>query len=241
MSGHSKWSTIKHKKGVEDAKRGKIFSKIIKEITVSARMGGGDLAANAGLRSVIAKAKAANMPKDNIDKAIKKGVGDQSGANFEEITYEGYAPGGVGIIIQVLTDNRNRSFADVKSILTKSGGSLAAAGAVSYQFKRIGTIVFSKEETDFDALFEKALDLGAEDVEEIEDGEMIRVTTDPKDFSQVTEGLTEAGFEPVGAEVAMVSDAMVDLPEDKKEKVYKIIDRLEDNDDVQGVFSNLQD
>ena len=237
MSGHSKWHTIKHKKGALDAKRGKIFTKIIKEITVCARMGGGDLESNASLRTVVAKAKAANMPKDNIEKAIKKGTGDMDGVDYVELQYEAYAPGGVGLLISTLTDNKNRTAADVRSILNKGGGSLAATGAVSYQFNRKGVIAYSSEDVDFDALFEAALEAGAEDVTD-EDG-AIEVLTDPSEFPNVLEALQEAGFQQMSADVTMVPDNQVTLENEATAKVLRLIDRLEDNDDVQDVASNL--
>ncbi|MDC7239858.1 MAG: YebC/PmpR family DNA-binding transcriptional regulator [Spirochaetales bacterium] len=237
MSGHSKWHTIKHKKGAADAKRGKLFTKIIKEITVCARMGGGDLESNASLRTVVLKAKAANMPKDNIEKAIKKGTGDMDGVDYIELQYEAYAPGGVGLLISTLTDNKNRTAADVRSILNKGGGSLAATGAVSYQFSRKGIISYDGEKVDFEKLFEVALEAGAEDVTD-EDG-AIEVVTEPGDFEAVLTALQEAGFEQEGAEVTMISDNTVELDKEATGKVLRLIERLEDNDDVQDVASNL--
>ncbi len=237
MSGHSKWHTIKHKKGAADAKRGKLFTKIIKEITVAAKMGGGDLEANAALRTVVLKAKAANMPKDNIEKAIKKGTGDMEGVDYVELSYEAYAPGGVGLLISALTDNKNRTAADVRSILNKGGGSLAATGAVSYQFNRKGIISYDGENTDFESLFEAALEAGAEDV--TDDDGAIEVVTDPSEFEAVLTALQAADFKEVGAEVTMVPDNTVSLDDDQTGKVLRLIERLEDNDDVQDVASNL--
>lgn len=234
MSGHSKWHTIKHKKGALDAKRGKIFTKIIKEITVAARMGGGDSEMNPRLRTVVLKAKAANMPKDNIDRAIKKGTGELEGVEYVELQYEAYAPGGVGLLIDTLTDNKNRTAADVRTILNKNGGQLASTGAVSYQFKRKGVINYDLEVIDFDALFEAALEAGAEDV--TEDGD---VFTDPGEFGNVLEALQAAGFEQLGAEVSMVPDNTVALDNEKTGKILGLIEKLEDNDDVQSVASNL--
>ena len=219
MSGHSKWATIKHKKGALDAKRGKIFCKIIKEITVAARMAGGDVETNPRLRTSLLKAKAANMPKDNIARAIKKGCGETDGAQFYELVYEGYGQGGVGLIIETLTDNKNRTSADVKSILTKGGGQIATPGAVSYQFNRKGVISFDLESNDFDNIFETALEAGAEDV--TNDG-VIDVITDPADFEAVLNSLTEAGLEQLGAEITMVPDATIELDEEKKEKLFNI-------------------
>jgi YebC/PmpR family DNA-binding regulatory protein len=237
MSGHSKWHTIKHKKGAIDAKRGKIFTKIIKEITVAARMGGGDPEANPRLRTVLLKAKSANMPKDNIDRAIKKGSGDMDGVDYVELQYEAYAPGGVGLLIDALTENKNRTAADVRSILNKSGGQLAAAGAVSYQFNRKGTIVYNSEDVDFDTLFEAALEAGAEDVSD--DSGIIEVITDPSDFGDILEALQAAGFTEEDSEVGMVPDNVVALDVEKTGKVLRLIERLEDCDDVQSVASNL--
>ncbi len=237
MSGHSKWHTIKHKKGAADAKRGKIFTKIIKEITVAARMGGGDEDANPRLRTVVLKAKAANMPKDNIERAIKKGTGDLEGVEYVELSYEAYAPGGVGMMIEALTDNRNRTASDVRTILSKSGGQLAASGAVSYMFNRKGLIVFDGENTDFEALFEAALEAGAEDVTD-ENG-IIEVVTEPGDFADVLEALQAGGFEQLSAEVSLIPENTVSLETEKIAKVLRLIDRLEDNDDVQSVASNL--
>ena len=237
MSGHSKWHTIKHKKGALDAKRGKLFTKIIKEITVAAKMGGGDLESNAALRTVVLKAKAANMPKDNIEKAIKKGTGDLEGVDYVELSYEAYAPGGVGLLISTLTDNKNRTAADVRSILNKGGGSLAATGAVSYQFNRKGVISYSGDDVDFEAVFETALEAGAEDVTD-EDG-AIEVITDPSEFETVLTALQGAGFKELGAEVTMVPDNTVSLDNEHTGKVLRLIERLEDNDDVQDVASNL--
>ena len=237
MSGHSKWHTIKHKKGALDAKRGKLFTKIIKEITVAARMGGGDAEANPRLRTVLLKAKSANMPKDNIDRAIKKGTGDMDGVDYVELQYEAYAAGGVGLLIDALTENKNRTAADVRSILSKSGGQLAATGAVSYQFNRKGTIVYNLESVDFDALFEAALEAGAEDVSE--DGGIAEVVTDPSAFGDVLEALQAAGFQEEDAEVAMVPDNVVALDDEKTAKVLRLIERLEDCDDVQSVATNL--
>lgn len=237
MSGHSKWHTIKHKKGALDTKRGKIFTKIIKEITVAARMGGGDLESNPRLRTIVLKAKAANMPKDNIERAIKKGTGDLEGVEYVELQYEAYAPGGVGILIDALTDNKNRTAADVRAILNKNGGQLAASGAVSYQFNRKGIITYLSEKVDFDALFEAALEAGAEDV--AEEGAIVEVITEPGEFANVLEALQAGGFEQESAEVSMVPDNVVALDNEKTAKVLSLLEKIEDNDDVQSVSSNL--
>ncbi|MBI9099999.1 MAG: YebC/PmpR family DNA-binding transcriptional regulator [Spirochaetaceae bacterium] len=237
MSGHSKWATIKHKKGALDAKRGKLFTKIIRELTIAARQGGGDPEMNPRLRTVILKAKAANMPKDNMEKAIKKGTGDLEGVDYTELQYEAYAPGGVGLIIDTLTDNKNRTAANIKSLLTKGGGQLAAQGAVSYQFNRKGLITYNADEVDFDKLFEAALEAGAEDVSE--ESKIIEVTTEPSDFANVLESLQGAGFEQIEAELSMVPDTTVELEHEKITKVLHLIDKIEDDDDVQSVASNL--
>ena len=200
-------------------------------------MGGGDEDANPRLRTIVLKAKAANMPKDNIERAIKKGTGDLDGVEYVELNYEAYAPGGVGMMIEALTDNKNRTAADVRTILSKSGGQLAAAGAVSYMFNRKGVIVYESDSVDFEALFEAALEAGAEDV--AEDDDVVEVLTDPGEFANVLEALQAAGFQQASAEVSMVPDTTVTLDNDATAKVLRLIDRLEDNDDVQSVASNL--
>lgn len=238
MSGHSKWATIKHKKGAADAKRGQMFTKLIKEISIAARMGGGDPDSNPRLRTAILKAKAANMPKDNVERAIKKGTGELEGVNYEELTYEAYAPGGVAVLIEVLTDNKNRAAADVRNILNKAGGSLATAGAVSRLFKRKGIITFDGEKYTEDQIMEAALEGGAEDVT-ASDG-IIEVITAPEDFETVLNALNAKNFESMSAEISMVPDAEVALDKDATAKVMKMIDRLEENDDVQNVYHNLE-
>ncbi len=238
MSGHSKWATIKHKKGAADAKRGQMFTKLIKEISIAARMGGGDPDSNPRLRTAILKAKAANMPKDNVERAIKKGTGELEGVNYEELTYEAYAPGGVAVLIEVLTDNKNRAAADVRNILNKAGGSLATAGAVSRLFKRKGIITFDGEKYTEDQIMEAALEGGAEDVTS-SDG-IIEVTTAPEDFEAVFNALNAKNFESMSAEISMIPDAEVALDKDATSKVMKMIDRLEENDDVQNVYHNLE-
>jgi len=238
MSGHSKWATIKHKKGAADAKRGQMFTKLIKEISIAARMGGGDPEANARLRTAILKARGANMPKDNIDRAIKKGTGELEGVNYEELVYEAYAPGGVAVLIEVLTDNKNRAAADVRNMLTKSGGSLATSGAVSRLFKRQGIITFDAEKYEEDDIMEAALEGGAEDVASSEG--IIEVTTAPEDFEAVLNALNDKGMESESAEISMVADVEVALDKDATGKVLRLIDRLEENDDVQNVYTNLE-
>ena len=238
MSGHSKWASIKHKKGAADAKRGKLFTKIIKEITVAAKLGGGDEEANPRLRAAVLKAKSSNMPKDNIARAIKKGTGDLEGVDYVELTYEAYGPGGVAIIIETLTDNKNRTAADVRSILTKSGGNLGESGSVSYLFKRKGIIAFDSEKYSEDDIFECALEAGAEDVSS-SDGS-IEVITEPDDFENVVNALIEADFGHEMAEITKISETRVELTEDKTRKALKLIDKLEDCDDIQSVASNLE-
>jgi YebC/PmpR family DNA-binding regulatory protein len=238
MSGHSKWATIKHKKGLADAKRGQKFTKLIKEITVAAKMGGPDPDTNATLRTAILKAKAENMPKDNIDRAIKKGSGDQDTSTYYELTYEGYAPGGIAVIVDTLTDNKNRTAADVRSTLTKLGGSLGTTGCVSYMFQTKGIITYSTEKYSEEEIFELALENGAEDVE-TNDG-IIEVSTAPTDFANVLEALQEAGFEQESAEVEKIADQMITLDSEKARKVLRIVEKLEDLEDVQQVSTNLE-
>ena len=238
MSGHSKWATIKHAKGIADAKRGQKFTKLIKEITVAAKQGGPDPDSNATLRTAILKAKAENMPKDNIERAIKKATGEGAATNYFELTYEGYAPGGVAIIIDTLTDNKNRTAADVRSTLTKLGGSLGATGCVSYMFQTKGVITYSEEKYSEDQIFEAALENGAEDVSS-SDG-VIEVTTAPADFATVLEAMQAAGFEQESADIQKIADQTVTLDNEKANKVLKIVERLEDLEDVQLVSTNLE-
>ena len=238
MSGHSKWATIKHAKGLADAKRGKIFTKFIKEISIAARMGGGDPNSNPRLRTVILKARAANMPKDNIERAIKKGTGEDGGAAYEEFLYEGYAPGGVAVMVEVLTDNKNRAAADVRNIFNKSGGNLGTTGSVSRMFQRKGQIAYDAEKVSEDEVMEVALEAGADDIVN-EDG-VITVTTTPDTFADVLDALNEKGFESLSAEVAMVPDAYTSVDAETAAKVQKMIDKLEDNDDVQNVYHTAE-
>jgi YebC/PmpR family DNA-binding regulatory protein len=237
MSGHSKWATIKHKKGALDAKRGQVFTKLIKEISIAARMGGGDPEGNPRLRTAVLKARASNMPRDNIDRAIKKGTGELEGVNYEELVYEGYGPGGVALLIEVLTDNKNRAAADVRNLLTRGGGNLGATGSVSYMFKRKGVIEYDAEKYTEDQLMEAGLEAGAEDVSS--GGGSIEVTTTPEDFEKVLTALQAANFEQTGAEIQMVPDTYSSLDKDTTQKVVRLIDRLEENDDVQNVWSNI--
>jgi YebC/PmpR family DNA-binding regulatory protein len=237
MSGHSKWATIKHAKGAADAKRGQIFTKLIREISIAARMGGGSPEANPRLRTAIIKARGANMPKDNIDRAIKKGTGELEGVTYEELTYEAYAGGGVGLLIEVLTDNKNRAAADVRNILTRGGGELAKAGSVARLFKRQGIITLDGEKYTEDQVMEAAVEGGAEDV--AADGGIIEVTSAPEDFEGVMEALSAKDFETLSAEISMVADAEVTLSNDATAKALRMIDRLEENDDVQNVYHNM--
>jgi len=238
MSGHSKWATIKHKKGAQDAKRGKIFTKLIKEITISARGGGGDPDANPRLRTAILKAKAENMPKDNIERAIKKGTGELEGVDYMEITYEGYGPHGVAIMVDSLTDNKNRTAADVRSIFSKGGGNLGETGCVSYLFHRKGIIGFPADKYSEEQIFEQALEAGAEDV--TTQGETIEVLCEPDDFETVLEAMQAAGFEESVAEISKVPEATVSLDPEETRKVLRLIENLDDHDDVQDVSTNLE-
>jgi len=236
MSGHNKWSTIKHKKGAADAKRGKIFTKLIKEISVAAKLGGGDPAGNPRLRTAIDKAKQENMPKDNIERAIKKGTGGMEGVVYEEITYEGYGPGGVAVLVEVMTDNRNRTVSEVRSCFTKGNGNMGETGCVAWMFDKKGLIVFPKG-TNLEKLFEAALEAGAEDVTDEED--QIEVVTDLSAFIEVREALEKAGFSYDSADITMIPQTMVKLEGKQAESMLKLMDRLEDNDDVQNVYANF--
>ena len=236
MSGHNKWSTIKHKKGAADAKRGKVFTKLIKEISVAAKLGGGDPAANPRLRTAMDKAKAENMPKDNIERAIKKGTGGMEGVVYEEIVYEGYGPGGAAVLVEVMTDNRNRTVSDVRSVFTKNNGNMGESGCVAWMFSKKGLILFEKS-VDFEQLFEAAIEAGADDV--AEQDEQFEVTTDPSSFIEVREALEAKGFKFVNAEVTMIPQTLVPLEGKQAESMLKLMDKLEDNDDVQNVYANF--
>jgi len=238
MSGHSKWATIKHKKGAADAKRGQMFTKLIKEISIAARMGGGDPDGNPRLRTAVLKAKAANMPKDNVDRAIKKGTGELEGSTYEELTYEAYAPGGGAMLIEVLTDNKNRAAAEIRNILTRSGANLGSTGSVSYLFKRKGVLSFDGEKYTEDQIMEAAIDAGADDVVN-EDGALV-VYTDPNDFESVLNAMTSKGFETLGAEISMIPDSYIGIDGETAGKVQRLIDKLEENEDVQNVYHNVE-
>lgn len=238
MSGHSKWSTIKRKKGAIDAKRGKIFTKLIKEITLAARLGGGDIEGNARLRQAVMAAKEENMPKDNIERAIKKGTGgDESGSFLEEVTYEGYGPGGVAVLVHVLTDNKNRTVAEIRHILSKYGGNLGENGCVSWLFTKKGSIIVDKKIISEDKLMEMALEAGADDVKEEE--KEFEVITDPNRFELVKKALDEQKLKYIKAEITMIPQNTVKLEGPKAEQMLKMMERLEDNDDVQNVYANF--
>jgi len=237
MSGHSKWATIKHKKAAVDKARGKLFAKLARQIEVAAREGGGDPDSNASLRTMVLKAKAAQMTNDAIDRAIKRGTGEQTGASYESITYEGYAPGGVALLIDVLTDNRNRTSGDVRAVFSKFGGAMAEPGAVGWQFSRRGVIIVDGGANE-DAVMEAALEAGADDV--TRDGDSWRVTTEPSVVFDVKSALEAAGLSVASAESTMVSSNLVPVDDvDDARKVLRIMDALEDNDDVQDVYSNF--
>ncbi len=239
MSGHSKWSTIKHRKGAQDAKRGKIFTKLIKEITIAARDGGGDPDANPRLRTAVSNAKAQSMPKDNIERAIKKGTGDLDGVNYEEIIFEGYGPNNVAVIVEVLTDNRNRSVSFVRSAFGKLGGNLGATNSVQYMFDRIGQLYIEKSVIDEDSLMELIIEIGAEDMN-TDDPERYEVITAVSDFSQVRGALENKEIAMAEANLAWVPQNRVEIDNLKKaEQVMRLIDTLEDNEDVQDVYSNF--
>lgn len=236
MAGHSKWSNIKHRKAAQDARRGKIFTKIIRELTVAARQGGGSPEDNPRLRAVIDKALTANMKKDTIERAVERGAGGGDDSNYEELTYEGYGPGGVAILVEAMTDNRNRTVADVRHAFSKFGGNLGTDGSVAYLFTKQGVMAFGPD-VDEDTLMEAALDAGAEDVTEQQDGSFELVTT-PERFLDVKQVLVAAGLTPDSAEVTMVPSTTVELDREGAETILKLIDMLEDLDDVQNVYSN---
>ena len=239
MSGHSKWANIKNKKGKTDAAKGKIFTKMAKYIMVASREGGSNPEMNARLREAVLKAKAANMPNDNIDRAIKKGAGELEGAIYEEITYEGYGPGGAAVIVQTLTDNKHRTAADVRHAFDKNGGNLGTNGCVSFLFNRQGKIYIGAEGLDEDEVMMTALDAGAEDFEASEDG--FEITTTPEDFGAVLDAVNAAGITPESAEVAMVPSTETKLSEEDTAKMEKMLDMFDDNDDIQEVWHNWEE
>jgi YebC/PmpR family DNA-binding regulatory protein len=238
MSGHSKWSTIKHKKGAADAKRGKIFTRILKEMTVAARLGGGDPAGNARLRAAVAEAKASNMPKDNIDRAIKRGTGEIEGLTYEEVTYEGYGPGGVAIIVEALTDNTNRTTPEIRHMFEKAGGNLGTPGSVRFQFEKKGYFAVEKSAVGEDKLMELVLEAGADDLQ-TDDPEAYEIYTSPENFEPVRQALEKAGIATVEAKLGMIPANYVTLDESKSKQVMKLLENLDDHDDVQNVWSNF--
>jgi YebC/PmpR family DNA-binding regulatory protein len=237
MSGHSKWHTIKHKKGALDAKRGKLFTKLIKEIAVAARTGGGDPDSNARLRKAISDAKGANMPNDTIDRAVKRGTGELEGVNYEEITYEGYGPGGVAIMVDSMTDNRNRTVAEIRHIFSKNGGNMGASGSVSYLFDKKGYIVVDKVTRSEDELFELVIEAGAEDLRDDEDN--FEILTTPENFDAVLSAVKGAGIDPQVAEVEMIPQNYIKLEGQDAKQMLKLMESLEDHDDVQKVSANF--
>ena len=237
MSGHSKWATIKHKKAATDAKRGKIFTTIIKEITIAARDGGGDPESNPRLRQAIANGKSANMPSDNITRAIKKGMGELPGVNYEETIYEGYGPAGVAIMMACLTDNKKRTVANIRHLITKYGGNLGENGSVSWMFDKKGQITLKANSVDEEKVFEVALEVGAEDFEV--DGDFIIISTDPSDIMSVLDALEEKGYEVESANIDMVPKNLQNVDSDKEQSVITLLEALEDHDDIKAVFTNF--
>jgi YebC/PmpR family DNA-binding regulatory protein len=237
MSGHNKWSTIKHKKGAADAKRGKMFSKLIKEITIAARTGGGDPDGNPRLRTAINAARAANMPKDNVDRAVKRGTGEIEGTSYEEIIYEGYGPGGVAVLVEALTDNKNRTVSEIRHIFDKYNGNLGESGCVAWIFEKKGIVVVSAEGLNEDVVMELALDVGAQDVKM--EGDTFEITTEPGDFEGVRTAAEDKGWKIELAEVTMVPQNNVKLDGKKAEQMLKMMDALDDHDDLQRVFANF--
>ena len=237
MSGHSKWSTIKRKKGVADAKRGKVFTKLIKEISAAAKLGGGDPEGNPRLRAAIATAKAENMPKENIERAVKKGTGELEGVNYEELTYEGYGPGGVAVMVEVLTDNKNRIIAEIRNRFSKHNGNLGESGCVSWMFNLKGLILFDKDKVDEEKLIEVVLDAGGEDVREGE--REFEVITDPAKYEDIKRAAQDAGLEYSFAEVTMIPQSTVQLQGREAEQMLRLMEGLEDSDDIQRVYANF--
>ena len=237
MSGHSKWSSIKHKKGATDAKRGKVFTRIIKELTVAARVGGGDPDSNPRLRTVVADAKAANMPADNIKRAIRRGTGEEPGVSYEEATYEGYGPGGAALMLETLTDNKNRTVSEIRHLLSKHGGNLGETNSVAWMFTKQGYILIEKSKVDEDGLMGVALDTGADDVRDDQDN--WEVLTSPEDFHRVLEAVKGLGVETLMAEVAMLPQNYINLEGKAAQQMLQLMGLLEDHDDVQHVWSNF--
>jgi len=238
MSGHSKWHTIKHKKGALDAKRGKIFTKLIKEITVAARTGGtGDVDANARLRKAVTDAKAQNMPNDTIDRAIKRGTGELEGVNYDEITYEGYGIGGVAVLVETMTDNRNRTVAEIRHLFSKNGGNMGEAGSVAWMFDKKGLIIVDKAAKSEDELFEIVTEAGADDMQDA--GDVYEIYTTPENFEAVDTAIKAAGIEPQASEISMIPQNYIKLEGDDAKKMLKLYEAIDDNDDVQKVYANF--
>jgi len=237
MSGHSKWATIKRKKGKEDAKRGQVFTKIVKEITVAARMGGGNPEGNARLRFLIDKAKNANMPQENITRAIKKGTGELPGVNYESFSYEGYGPGGIAVIIDLLTDNKNRTAAEIRRIFTSKGGNLGETGSVNWMFQQRGVIRFASSTASEEALLELLIDYNIDDIDKDENN--FTVPGDPKQLESIKKALTDAGFTIESADIEWVAKDLMSLEEPEQQKAYDFLEALEEHDDVQHVYTNL--
>ena len=237
MSGHSKWSTIKHKKAATDAKRGKLFNKLLREITVAARMGGGDVKGNPRLRSALLEARASSVPGDTIDRAIKKGTGELEGESYEEVTYEGFGPGGVAILVEGLTDNKNRTAAEIRHLFTRNGGNLGESGSVAWMFNRRGHFVIEGGAMDEETFMELALDLGADDVATSE--EAYEIFTAPEDFTRVRDELEKAATPAVVKELAMVPSTPMSIPAERASSILRLLEALEDHDDVQKVWANL--
>jgi YebC/PmpR family DNA-binding regulatory protein len=238
MSGHSKWHTIKHKKGALDAKRGKIFTKLIKEISVAAKTGGtGDIDSNARLRKAVTDAKAQNMPNDTIDRAIKRGTGELEGVNYEEITYEGYGIGGVAVLLETVTDNRNRTVAELRHLFSKNGGNLGEAGSVAWMFDKKGLIIVDKSIKGEDELLELALEAGADDLQN--EGDVFEIYTSPDAFTNVHEALQKAGIEMQSAEISMIPQNYIKLEGEDAKKMLKLYETLDDHDDVQNIYANF--
>jgi len=238
MSGHNRWSKIKHKKEATDAKKSKLWTKAIKEITVSARLGGGDINGNPRLRTAVEKGRAVNMTNDVIERSIKKGIGDLDGVTYEEFSYEVYGPGGTAMIVEIMTDNRNRTASEIRNLLQRHSGNLGASGSVAYMFKKQGVLVFDKSEVDENAVTDLAIELGAEDVKS--DAESVTVLTEPKEFERIRDAFKEKKVAaPASAEVTMVPQTLVHVTGADAEKAVKLVSALEDNDDVQSVHSNL--
>ena len=236
MAGHSKWSNIKHRKAGQDAKKAKVFTKLIRELTVSARDGGGSVEDNPGLRNLVDKAKAVQMPKDTMERAIVRGAGGQDGAELVSLIYEGYGPGGVAVMVETMTDNKNRTVAEVRHAFSKAGGNLGTDGSVAYLFEKKGQIVFAAAGLE-DGVLDAAIDAGAEDVDVADDG-TVEVTSPPEDFARVKDALAAAGFEAESAEVAMIPQTYTDLDDEQAEKVLRLLDLLEDLDDVTNLYTN---